>query len=208
MDSSTDTVMGETTIYWRNRLGKYSRCDSLQPWEPGKYMIDIIDESLSALQRLEEETTTEEKEPIKNRNSRGRNNNSNNNSNSNNKSHPYRRVLAAQARMVERELLLLWRHAIATHHGLYLADKVERLPNAGCCCCFVQCRATLHVKPCRDCGAVYYCSDACRDYDWTVGQHGRICAMLAAKRKQQQDEQEQEQEKATQQQEQQQEEMQ
>jgi hypothetical protein len=160
------TMLANKTALKKLAQGHMPPPPMLQPWEPGKYMIDIIDESLTALQRLEETLV---------------NNNNKNNNNT------YRRVLAAHARTVERELLLLWRHAIATHHGLYLADKVERLPKGVPCC--VQCRATLHVRPCRDCGAVSYCSDACRDYDWTVGQHGRICAMFAAKRKQQQGQQ-------------------
>ncbi|KAL3914690.1 MAG: hypothetical protein SGILL_006002, partial [Bacillariaceae sp.] len=160
------TMLANKTALKKLSEGKMPPPPVLQPWEPGQRMLEILDYSLDGPSSSLATSTTIEDLQVRDTNN-------------------YRRVLAAQARVVEREVLLLWRHAIASHHRLYSSDaaNVERLPKSNASCC-VTCRTSLHIQPCpNDCGAVSHCSDACREYDWTTGQHSRICALFAAKNK-------------------------
>lgn len=135
--------------------GKTPPPPTLELWEPGRMIVQLIDASLEPLLAANEK----EKAPTTGGN----------------------QLLAAHIRSVERELLLIWRHAIATHNGLYLVDKakVERLPKNTRMCC-VQCRTSLRTQPCPNCRSVYYCGEVCRQFDWNKG-HSVICAMMAKK---------------------------
>lgn len=141
--------------------GKVPPPPVLEGWEPGKEMIKIIDHYLEQCTTLSKTTSEHDIKAAKSQ--RGN------------------EQLATHARIVERELLLVWRHGIATSHRLYSADaaKVDRLPRPsdGKACC-IHCRTSLRVRPCAQCDSVYYCGESCRSLDWKNG-HGRICAMIA-----------------------------
>jgi hypothetical protein len=160
------TMLASKTALTKLSQGKMPPPPVLQPWEPGKYMIELLDyylnrhTTLLAQQRLSIDSPAvvvfaSNKEQ-----------------------------LATQARKIEREIVCMWRHAIATHHKLYLAEAagVERLTLGNKLSCCVTCRTQLHVSPCDACGTVSYCSETCRIWDWDKG-HGRICALLAARNK-------------------------
>ena len=153
--------------------GKMPPPPVLQSWEPGQKMIQILDyyindhTNLFALEQ-DMETSTRQTTATMGQSAVS----------------AHQQQLAWQARLVEREIVLMWRHAIATNHGLYMteASGVERWLPAGnkkfpCC---VQCRASLRVASCPQCHSVYYCGEACRQLDLEKG-HGRICALLAAR---------------------------
>lgn len=144
--------------------GKMPPPPMLDGWEPGQYMIRILDYYLEEHTTLSETSTEKDLEASKTQTGN--------------------QQLASYARMVEREIVLIWRHAIASHHGLYRSEKaqVDRLPKSNQTCC-VQCRTSLRIFPCPKCGSVFYCSEACQNFDWDQGQHSRLCALFAAKNK-------------------------
>ncbi|KAG7366322.1 MYND finger domain containing protein [Nitzschia inconspicua] len=164
MEQYVMTMLANKQALKKLSEGKMPPPPMLDGWEPGQRMVQILDYYLVEHTTLSQTTTEEDLEASK--------------------SQTGNRQLATQARMVERELLLIWRHAIACHHGLYRAEKagVDRLPKSNKSCC-VQCRTSLSIFPCPKCGSVYYCSDACQQYDWDQGQHSRLCALFAAKNK-------------------------
>lgn len=147
--------------------GKIPPPPMLEGWEPGQRMVQILDYYLEEHTTLSETTTEQDLEASATSTTQTGN-----------------QQLATHARMVERELVLIWRHAIASHHGLYRAEKarVERLPKSNKSCC-VQCRTSLSIFPCPKCRSVCYCSEACQQYDWDKGGHSRLCALFAAKNK-------------------------
>uniref|UniRef100_A0A7S3PTL4 MYND-type domain-containing protein n=1 Tax=Chaetoceros debilis TaxID=122233 RepID=A0A7S3PTL4_9STRA len=80
-------------------------------------------------------------------------------------------LLGTYMRMLEREVITMWRHAICTRHSLY--GSIAHIPPAASKCCYI-CKATFHVKKCTRCKEVSYCSVRCQKEHWRNG-HKEVC---------------------------------
>jgi hypothetical protein len=154
------TMLASKQALKRLSDGKIPPPPIVQSWEPGQKMVQLLDFYLLEHTKLMDPDPT----TLTDGNQR----------------------LIAQARMIEREILLVWRHAIATNHGLYLAEPSGIEPvswpstnNTKPSCC-VRCRASIRVTPCPKCQSVLYCGTDCRTRDYEKG-HSRICDLLAAR---------------------------
>ena len=82
-------------------------------------------------------------------------------------------------RMLEREILVKWRHAVCIRHGCYDYDgefeetNVIHVPPMTSKCCYI-CKATFYVKKCTRCKVVYYCGVKCQKEHWRQG-HKEVC---------------------------------
>ncbi len=86
-------------------------------------------------------------------------------------------------RMMERETLIKWRHAICIRHGCYDYDMewvepgVDHFPPLGSKTCCYICKASFDVKTCTRCKMVHYCSVKCQKEHWQRG-HKEVCGKV------------------------------
>lgn len=132
----------------------------IEPWEPGAIIMEMMDH------RLEEFPTTSLQED--------------------------QALLTKQEgnmktgtlyRMLEREVLQLWRHATAIQFDVYgekNSQKVKFQPLANKEACAV-CQAVFvgRLKCCTQCKAIYYCSRNCQKEDWRGG-HREACRPVSS----------------------------
>jgi hypothetical protein len=91
-------------------------------------------------------------------------------------------------RMLEREILMKWRHAICIRWSCYDYDEDEcelsgfkNVPSksSGTKVCYI-CNATFHVKKCTRCKQISYCGIKCQKEHWKDGGHKYICRKLSS----------------------------
>lgn len=130
----------------------------LEPWEPGVIILEMIDYRLAQLPKITNSIADD------------------------------KRLLETQQgntktgtlyRMLEREILQMWRHTIATHYEVYGETDhngaVFEVPAAiinGCATC--QAELSGPLKACPQCKAVSYCGRTCQVADWKAG-HKQAC---------------------------------
>jgi hypothetical protein len=88
------------------------------------------------------------------------------------------------ARMLERELLLKWRHAICVRNYLYEYEEsgVQQIPGVSSPCCFA-CIASFRIQKCSRCKEVFYCGIRCQKDDWKHHKKD-VCNRILAMKKQ------------------------
>lgn len=82
---------------------------------------------------------------------------------------------AACARILERENLLKWRHAICVQYDLYRYEKeaeLQSVPFDSQKICYT-CMASIHLRKCTRCREIRYCSVECQREDWP--EHKELC---------------------------------
>ena len=139
----------------------------IEPWEPGSIILEMID---YRLQQLPTSSLAEDESLLKSQQGNTR--------------------TGTLYRMLEREILQMWRHAIAKHYDCYgetdsngniykpLSDKEEDGEKTSMC---ATCHASLAgpLKCCTQCKVVYYCSRTCQKEDWKAG-HKEACKKVNA----------------------------
>jgi SET domain/MYND finger len=132
----------------------------IEPWEPGSIIMEMIDYRLEDLPTAsfqeDQDLLSKQEGNMK---------------------------TGTLYRMLERELLQLWRHATAKQFEVYgetNSKKVKFEPLAGKGGCAV-CQAVLAgpLKSCTQCKAVSYCSRNCQKEDWKGG-HREYCRPVSS----------------------------
>lgn len=165
----------------------------IEPWETGHIWMQMIDMRLKQLPNTDDVYTTSQKKDY-------------NWSQENEKKEEEATTTASpnmitgtRYRMIERELLSLWRHAIAVRYELYeekkdgntvldeyVVDHQQTNKNddepkknlssfSGSC---AVCRATFRIKNCTRCKKVDYCNRMCQIEDWKFGGHNKACKKM------------------------------
>jgi len=132
----------------------------LQSYEQGKKMVEIIDNWLSQLK-----TTSNEDDFVLVESQSG----------------PLR--LGTYMRMLEREVLVKWRHAICIRWDIYdyefeyVETNVNHVPPLLTSKSCYMCKSTFHVKKCARCRIVHYCGTQCQKEHWRQG-HKEVCGKV------------------------------
>lgn len=128
---------------------------SIEPWEPGALILEMID---YRLQEFEQKSMAVEKSLAQSQKGNIR--------------------TGTLHRMLEREILQMWRHAVAKHYDVYgepdSQGKIfEPLESEHVC---QTCQASLSgpLKSCARCKRAYYCGGMCQKEDWKAG-HNLTC---------------------------------
>ena len=130
----------------------------LESYDPGKMVVQIIDHWLS---RLSTPSNEYDFELI------------------GSQSQSWNFRMGTYMRMLEREILVKWRHAVCIRWGCYDYDGeiegtgVKHVPPILSKCCYI-CKATFHVKKCTRCKMISYCSVSCQKEHWREG-HKEVC---------------------------------
>jgi SET domain/MYND finger len=132
----------------------------VEPWEPGAIILDMID---FRLDQFPTKSMKEDKELLA-------------------QTQTGNRKTAILYRIVEREILTMWRHAIAKQHDVYgetnsNGNKYEPLLTEKDGCCVCQTALAGPLKSCTRCKAVHYCSKGCQKEDWKAG-HKEACHLV------------------------------
>jgi MYND finger/SET domain len=133
---------------------------SVEPWEPGAIILDMID------CRLDQFATKSMKEDVSFLAQTQTTGN---------------RKTALLYRIVEREILTMWRHAIAKHYDVYGETNsngntiYEPLLTQKDGCCVCQTALAWPLKSCTRCKSAHYCSKTCQNEDWKAGHKEACC---------------------------------
>ena len=90
--------------------------------------------------------------------------------------------LGTSMRMLEREIIVKWRHATCIRNHFYdyeveyMDAKVDHVPPMRSMCC-LTCKATFRLKLCTRCRLVYYCGVQCQIEHWRQG-HKDACGKV------------------------------
>ncbi|CAB9515161.1 expressed unknown protein [Seminavis robusta] len=166
MRSTTDMAKVRGSESWRpvylNNLHLYamfslSNDDGaevvVEPWEPGSIILDMIDYRLEQMPTVTDDLAIASGTNIK---------------------------TALLCRMLEREILSMWWHAIAKQYECYGETSPTtgkkylplRSQKEGCTVC--QTAFSCPLKSCTRCKAVFYCGRGCQKEDWKAG-HKEAC---------------------------------
>jgi len=134
----------------------------IEPWEPGSIILEMID---YRLQQLPTSSLAEDVSLLKSQQGNMR--------------------TGTLYRMLEREILQMWRHSIARHYDCYgetdskgniykplSENEGDKEKPSMCATCHASCAGPL--KGCTQCKVVYYCSRTCQKEDWKAG-HKEAC---------------------------------
>ncbi|CAB9503183.1 expressed unknown protein [Seminavis robusta] len=130
----------------------------VEPFEPGSIILDMIDYRLDQMPTIDDDLVS--------------------NASGNKKT-------AILCRMLEREILTMWRHAIAKQYECYGETSPttgkKYLPlrgqKEGCAVC--QTAFSGPLKSCTRCKAVFYCGRGCQKEDWKAG-HKEACKPVSS----------------------------
>lgn len=128
----------------------------VEPWQPGTVIIKIVD---YALAKLKTSSNVFDVKLLETQTGNLR--------------------MGTYARMLDRELLLKWRHAICVRNYLYDYDEtgVEPVPalSRPSLFCFT-CYSSFRLKRCTQCHEVCYCSVRCQKEDRP--EHKKLCKRI------------------------------
>lgn len=132
----------------------------LEPWEAGVIVVKILDHALGQLSTPSNEHDANLLQST---------------------THTGNQRMGTYIRMLDRELLLKWRHAICTRNFLYEYEEagVTRLPsfaipNISCKTCW----SSFRLKKCTQCQVTYYCCVQCQREDRR--EHEQFCRQIEA----------------------------